>query len=128
MIRRGLFLALVGAVAAKAQSLVERRYTHGIDVRDFGLEIGPKQPMTYALLTPGVRDGEAATSITTPRDLKPRSGYCGVCGTKGEYFTTVGTLGEPEFSGTTLRIPNRTAHVLRCPHCGTLFTETNNAD
>lgn len=97
MFRRSLFLTLVGAVAAKAQQ------------RSGPVEI---------------------QSNLDPKDLKLRSGYCPLDGTKGEPVGVIVT-GEILARMTNYAVDPTNGFtttlqaMLRCPHCGTLFTKTD---
>lgn len=124
--RRLTFLfGLLGAAVAKGQSLIERRY---IPMPDDGKYAG----MVIASLNPGVPEKETAGSIASPKDLKPKSGYCPLDGTKGEAVSiadfiavtqTLPYMPSVETVVDTVVVKEAKYAALRCPHCGMLFTE-----
>lgn len=69
--------------------------------------------------------GPPYESLTEPGVIKPKSGYCPLDGTKGEELGKV-MAATPSFDSGFEPSPAilDDMSLLRCPHCGILFTDT----
>lgn len=114
--RRSFFLMLLGAVVAKGQQ------TQTTGMPEANTQILAE--LALKLAKENQKLMQEQIDLLKLR-LKPKSGYCPIDGTQGVELGIVAAgapSSDPWFSGTvgTVEPPMK---LLRCPHCGMLFTE-----